>query len=236
MGYQQKDDSLANALVNAFELAEIEIDYTVEDLVYLIYNYMTPDTLEIGDVVVSVNGGDIYTETSNTQCGEDAVFDIIRDGVEMSFTLTKNYFRDDLCGFGVYINPFTTIHSSALSYEVNRNHTSGSSGGLLQSLYIFNLVTPNDMTGGNKIAGTGTIDAYGNVGRIGGIDQKIITSALNGIDIFFVPYLSDSETDNYIEAQAVLATLQTDMILVPVQTLDDAITYLESRFGGAYDE
>ena len=239
MGYQMKDDSLANALLNALLLSEIDVEYRVEEVVYLIYNYMTPDTLEIGDIVVSINGKSVLEATEELNelaCEETAEFNIIRDEEPMSFTLTKNYYNETLCGFGAFIDPLTTIESAGVEYEFNAGRTSGPSGGILQSLYIFNKLTPNDITGGLKIAGTGTIDAEGNIGRVGGINQKVITSAWNGIDIFFVPNLSDSDSDNYNQAVAALETINTDMVIVPIAEFSDAIDYLEARFGGAYDE
>lgn len=236
MGYLMKDDSIANALVVGIKNANKEIDFSLDNVVYLIYNYMTPNTLEIGDIVLSVNDGNIQTETSNTACEDTAIFKVLRDDEMFRFELTKNYYDEDTCAFGVYISEFTEINSSEVDYKIHTDLTMGPSGGLLQSLYVFNLLTPNDITGGKKIAGTGTIDVNGNVGAIGGIEQKIITSALNGIDIFFVPHLSDSDTDNYIVAKAVLETLDTDMKLVPVMTFTDAKNYLERKFGGAFDE
>ncbi len=236
MGYLMKDDSIQNALVVGIENANKEIDYEVNEVVYLIYNYMTENTLEIGDIVISVNGNDPYIETTLTECNETATFQVLREEETLEFDLTKNYYNDDHCGFGVYMDTFTEIKSSEVEYKIHKDLTMGSSGGLMQSLYVFNLLTPNDITGGKKIAGTGTIDETGNVGLIGGIKQKIITSALNGIDIFFVPYLSDDESDNYIQAKAVLETLDTNMKLVPVKTFQDAKNYLERRYGGAFDE
>lgn len=236
MGYLMKDDSIANALVVGIENANKEITYEVNNTVYLIYNYMTPDTLEIGDIVVDVNGNDPFTETSSADCEDTVTFNILRDGEAMSFDLTKNYFDDDVCAFGLYMGNITEISDSEVDYKIHNDLTMGPSGGLMQSLYVFNLLTPNDMTGGKKIAGTGTIDENGTVGSIGGIEQKIITSAMNGIDIFFVPHLSNSENDNYIVAKEVLASLDSDMVLVPVSTFTDAKNYLERKFGGAFDE
>ncbi|AIO19036.1 Lon protease [Candidatus Izimaplasma bacterium HR1] len=236
MGYQMKDDSIANALVVGIEASNQEIEYTVNDVVYLIYNYMTEDTLEIGDIVISINDGNPYTEAPLVGCEEVATFEIVRNDETMLFELTKNYYDDEKCGFGLYINPLTEIISSEVDYKIHNDFTMGPSGGLMQSLYVFNLLTPNDITGGKKIAGTGTINDLGQVGAIGGIEQKIITSAMNGIDIFFVPHLSDSEFDNYIMAKAILETLDTDMKLIPVDSFDDARSYLESKFGGAFDE
>ena len=236
-GALQKDDSLNNSLVVAIDRSAYDITFETFIMVYLTYSNLDPDTLEIGDVILSINGNtDVMSAFADVACDETASFRIERDEIEQTFDVTRHTQTDGSCSFGLLIRSFTEIYDSEVEYTLHESVTTGSSGGLMQALYVFNQLTPNDLTGGLKIAGTGTIDAYGDVGPIGGIRQKIITSALNGMDIFFVPHLSDSEYDNYIVAQAVLAELDSNMILVPVTSIDDAIAYLESRFGGAFDE
>lgn len=236
-GYLSKDDSLNNSLVVGISRSQNEIDYSVSIMVYLTYTSLNPDTLELGDIILDVNGNtDIFTEVAQVGCNETAVFHALRGEEELYFNITRNEQANGSCIFGMSIRTFVDINDTNIDYVLHDSLTTGSSGGLMQSLYIFNQLTPNDITGGLQIAGTGTINSDGEVGPIGGIRQKIITSAMNGMDIFFVPYLSDNPSDNYITAVEVLSTLDSDMILVPVQTIDDAIAYLESRFGGAYDE
>jgi len=237
MGSIYKNDSLARSLIVGISKSGHEIDYETVDMVYLTYNYLQEGTLELGDIVTAVNGNtDIFAETASVQCNQTATFDVLRDEEELSFTIPKQELPSGTCLFGLQIKNFAEIFSSDVDYTLHETLTGGSSGGLMQSLYVFNQLTPNDITGGLKVAGTGTIDIDGSVGAIGGIEQKIITSSLNGIDIFFAPHLSDSEYDNYVVAMKTLETLHTDMIIVPVTTIDDALTYLESRFGGAFSE
>jgi len=87
-----------------------------------------------------------------------------------------------------------------------------------------------------QIAGTGTIDPEGNVGRIGGIDKKIVAADKQGAAIFFAPedeitedmrkVMPDIKT-NYEEALAAAKAIGTKMKVIPIQTLQDAIDYLE---------
>ena len=63
----------------------------------------------------------------------------------------------------------------------------GPSAGLLISLAIYDTLTPGSLTSGRDIAGTGTITAAGEVGPIGGIQQKIAASRDAGVDLFLVP-------------------------------------------------
>jgi PDZ domain-containing protein len=236
-GYLSKDDSLNTSLVVGIENSHYSINYLNEYRVYLTYNILPENTLELGDVILDVNGNtDILTELANVPCEQTAVFHVLRDGTEYSFELSRKRQEDDRCLFGILVKSFTDILDSSVSYTLQDTNTGGGSGGLMQALYIFNALTPNDLTGGLNIAGTGTIAVDGSVGPIGGISQKIITSTMNGMDIFFVPHLSDDEYDNYIVAKKTLEELHSDMVLVPVTTFQDALDYLENRFGGAFGE
>ena len=174
-----------------------------------------------------INGNEDFSQAlSDVVCGETAVFTVTREEETLEFSILKKADYD--CRFGFIASDFNSIIDSDLTYTIYDSNTGGSSGGLIQALFIFNQLTEFDYTLGLKIAGTGTIDIDGSVGSIGGIEQKIITSHLNGMDIFFVPHLSDRESDNYIRAKAQLDLLNSDMILVPVASFEEAIDYLEN--------
>ena len=49
------------------------------------------------------------------------------------------------------------------------------------SLAILDDLTPGNLTGGTHVAVTGTIDAAGNVGEIGGIEQKAVAARAAGV-------------------------------------------------------
>ena len=52
---------------------------------------------------------------------------------------------------------------------------------------IYDVLTPGSLTEGATIAGTGEIDAKGNVGAIGGIQQKLVGAQDDGAKLFLVP-------------------------------------------------
>ncbi len=229
MGYLSKDDSLANSLVVGITNAQKEIVYESFDTVYLTYTILEKDTLQLRDKVISVDGKEPSVGVEEAVCGEESEFIILRDDEQFTFNILYKEQEDGSCIFGFTMRKLTEIISSEVAYKIVEDSTGGSSGGLMQSLYIFNQLTEKDYSLGLKIAGTGTINVLGEVGPIGGIEQKIITAHHNGIDIFFVPHLSDSEHDNYIKALAVFETLNTNMKLVPVTTFADALAYLQAR-------
>ncbi len=56
----------------------------------------------------------------------------------------------------------------------------GSSAGMMFALSVYDTLTPGSLTGGEVIAGTGTVDDQGQVGPIGGIAQKIAAARDEG--------------------------------------------------------
>lgn len=231
LGYIQKNESIQNSLIVASQFTNHVITYETAPTIYLKYTYLEEDTLDLGDIIISINGNtDFQAELRDTACDASLLFEVERDDEILFFTVQKK--PEYNCSVGVFIKDFTEIVSSDLEYEIITTNTGGGSGGLMQTLYIYNLLTMFDITHGLRIAGTGTINIDGNVGAIGGIEQKMYTAYYNDIDIFFVPYLSDSDTDNYINALKVYETLDTDMILVPVTTFEEAVNFLLQYEGG----
>ena len=60
--------------------------------------------------------------------------------------------------------------------DVDTAGIGGPSAGLAMTLAILDDLTPGDLTGGKRVAVTGTIDPEGNVGEIGGIEQKAVAA------------------------------------------------------------
>lgn len=95
----------------------------------------------------------------------------------------------------------------------------GPSAGLMMALSVYDTLTEGPLTGGKLIAGTGTIDGDGNVGPIGGIQQKIPGAAADGAKLFLVPAGN---------CQDVEGAENGDMRLTRVENLDDAIKAIET--------
>lgn len=73
------------------------------------------------------------------------------------------------------------------SIKLNLDGIGGPSGGQMFALGIIEKLTPGSLTGGKNIAGTGTIDAVGNIGPIGGIREKLISAVRAGDRYFLAP-------------------------------------------------
>ena len=104
------------------------------------------------------------------------------------------------------------------------------------SLQIYDDLTHQNLLHGRKVAGTGTINAQGQVGDIGGADKKVVAASRAGASIFFVPdnpippvikkAYPDLQT-NYQEAKKAAKKIHTKMKIVPVRTFNQALEYLE---------
>jgi PDZ domain-containing protein len=114
-----------------------------------------------------------------------------------------------------YTFPFTV--------KITVGNIGGPSAGMMFALGIIDKLTPDNLTGGKFIAGTGEITASGQVEPIGGIQQKMVGARSAGATIFLTPAGNCSDT-----AGAVPAGLR----LVKVSTLSQAIADLEAIKAG----
>ncbi len=239
MDYLMKDDSVSTSIVVGMQYSNYNIDYSSYLTVYLTYDYLTPDSLEIGDKIISINGNtDLEAALDNAVCGASAEFEIIRADEILTVSAVNHPFDNDTCSFGIYLKYYTEIlnEDDNVDIKIIETTTRGPSGGLMQAMFVYYSLTETNIENSLTIAGTGTIDIEGNVGAIGGVEQKIITAALNNVDIFFIPHLSDSDSDNYIEALKVYNTLDTEMLIVGVSTFDEAIEFLNNYTRGDSNE
>lgn len=104
-----------------------------------------------------------------------------------------------------------------LNVKLDLNGVVGPSGGLMFTLGIIDKATEGSLTGGKKIAGTGTISADGKVGPIGGIDYKLISAKRSGDQFFLAP------TSNCDE---VVGHIPSGLRVFSVSTLKEALNVL----------
>jgi PDZ domain-containing protein len=120
---------------------------------------------------------------------------------------------------------------------VDTNDISGPSAGLAMTLAIIDDLTPGELTGGEKVAVTGTIDSRGNVGRIGGIAQKAIAARRAGAQVFIVPACADpSDRGCAAELETAKKRVGDDVEFAPVTTLDEALKVLRDAGGSPVRE
>lgn len=202
--------------------------------------YPAEEVLEIGDIITEVDGKKIETavELINSLKGKkenDKVsLTFIREGITKEAAIAlKTLPGTDEKGEkkpGIGIASPITKRQFEIPKEVTikSQDIGGPSAGLMFTLEMINQLTPDDLTKGYDIAGTGTINDDGSIGRIGGVHHKVVAAHKEKVDIFFAPATEDENgVSNYDQAAERAKEINTTMKIVPVKTIDDALSYLK---------
>ncbi|MCL1898871.1 MAG: hypothetical protein FWG16_08670 [Micrococcales bacterium] len=91
------------------------------------------------------------------------------------------------------------------------------------ALAIIEKLGEDDLTGGQVIAGTGTIDSNGEIGPIGGVRQKMIGAARARATAFLVPASNCPE---------VVGNVPANLQVVMVSRLPEAVSALKALASG----
>ncbi|NEG54200.1 YlbL family protein [Bifidobacterium platyrrhinorum] len=92
------------------------------------------------------------------------------------------------------------VDTSGVKVSMHVDDIGGPSAGMMYTLGLIDKLTPRDETGGRTIAGTGTIDAKGKVGRIGGVRLKMIAAKRDGASWFLAPKGNCDEVASHVPA------------------------------------
>ena len=111
-----------------------------------------------------------------------------------------------------------------IDVTIDSGNVGGPSAGLAFTLAVLDVLTQGELTGGHRVAVTGTMSLDGTVGPVGGGAQKAITVRDAGYEVFLVP------TD---ELEEVKAAVGDDLVIIPVGTLAEALEALDSLGGNA---
>lgn len=221
-----RDKSLDTAVIVAYTTANKEINITSKRNIVMATTI--DNNFEVGDIILEVNGiecENINTikEIINSKEENDIInFKVIRDNKEIEIE-NKVVLEDNNKVLGVII---TTDYEYKTNPNINikfKNSETGSSGGLMLTLTIYNAITDEDLIKGRNIAGTGTISIDGTVGEIDGIKYKIMGAYKNNIDIVFVP------SANYEDAISIKNKYNYDMEIVKVDTFNETLEYLRNN-------
>jgi PDZ domain-containing protein len=192
-----------------------------------------------GDVILRADGNTIVHATDLTDAiakhkvGDKVRLDILRDGKPKTVLVPIGSSQNRKV-IGVLASP---RYEFPFTVNVNTEGIGGPSAGLAMALAIFDDLTPGSLTGGQRVAVTGTIDPLGNVGEIGGINQKAVAARAAGARLFIVPACSKQ-----LDAPADYTACQKDLQrateragshvkVVPVSTFAGALQALRDAGG-----
>jgi Lon-like protease len=235
---QMMEDSQHAATVVAYQEAgkKVDIEYHGVYVTGIISGMPAEKKLKVGDKIVAVDGIPVMStkkllETlSPKSVGDEVAITFLRGNKKQSVHLTMGRFPKEFlqesgpkAGLGI-TSPVTDVSiSTEPSIKIETSQIGGPSAGLMFTLEILDQLLDQDLTHGMKIAGTGTMDLDKKVGPIGGIQQKIVAADEAGAALFFAPVAGN----NYKDAVKAQKDIGSKMKIVPVNTLDDALKYLE---------
>lgn len=190
------------------------------------------DQLEVDDVIVAVDGEPVVRAEEavaivGTRSPGDEITLTLQDGTDVRLVATSRPDDPDAALLGVLLQDEVDL---PFEITIDAGNIGGPSAGLMFALGIVDLLGPDDLTGGRTIAGTGTITVDGQIGAIGGIRQKVVGATTprdedeEPAEAFLVP------RGNFAEAQT--AAVPHGVLLVPVGTIDEAVTALRALARG----
>jgi PDZ domain-containing protein len=141
------------------------------------------------DRIVAVDGHEIAHPEDPSKVigrhrpGTKVSLRIVRAGRTLTVKVPVTEYQGERI-IGISVTPRFKV---PLDISIDTSSISGPSAGLAMALAIVDDLTPGDLTGGKRVAVTGTISADGTVGQIGAIQQKAITAKAAHAQIFIVP-------------------------------------------------
>ena len=110
--------------------------------------------------------------------------------------------------------------------KINTDLIGGPSAGLPFTLALLDELTAGELTGGVKVAATGTIDGDESIGAIGALRQKTVAVKAAGAKVFLVPSAQTPE-----ELSAARRVAGSKLRIIPVANLAEALRVLEELGG-----
>lgn len=220
----QMDESKLDATYVALtELGEYPKDHGTGAMVESVVAGCAADgELYPGDLILSIDGTRVAGRAAAAKAieaapsGSTLTFDLRVDGKPETVDLV----REPCGGESTPLVGVRLIPNFPFGISISSGDIGGPSAGLMWALGLYDLLTPDDLTGGRTIAGTGQIGLDGKVYPIGGIDEKLIAASRAGATVFLVPQ------GNWKEAQA---AGDHGMTLIEVSTFRDALDALRQQ-------
>jgi PDZ domain-containing protein len=188
----ERETRSAQQMASSQELASVaalnELGIGVELRIVDAVGEAASRVLKPDDVLVAIDGTDLrdfehLLEVLNAiPAGTSIEIAIRRDGREHVVTMATEDDGEGRARMGV-----TVGFALPVDVRFGVEGIGGSSAGLIFALGIVDKLGPTDLADSRIVAGTGTIDADGNIGPIGGIQQKMVAARRDGAELFLAP-------------------------------------------------
>jgi PDZ domain-containing protein len=184
--------------------------------------------LQVGDVIKTVDGeavslhDQVVRKVRQHKPGDVIVIGFNRGGVDKTVELKSVADPEGNARIGVVLQTNNLKYDFPVDLDIETGLVGGPSAGLAFTLALIDDLTEGELTGGRNVAVTGTIDAAGNVGQVGGVAQKTVTARDAGAIAFLVPPEEEKDAKRFAGK----------MEIISVRTLADALAALH-RLGGS---
>lgn len=177
--------------------------------------------LEQGDVITAVDGQDILlasevvTALGDVSAGEEVEVTVLRGDERVTETIVvAELSATGQPGLGVLLQTLNLRIDMPVEVRPAEDaRIGGPSAGLMIALAVYDALS-DDSLGDRVVAGTGTMDTSGNVGRVSGVPEKVRGAVLAEADVFLVPAA---------QAEEARSAAPDGLEVIPVETLEDAI-------------
>ncbi len=169
------------------------------------------------DLIVSINNENIKSTSEfisllrTYKIGDTVEIGLIRGDKPTQFKTTLiehvEYENEPMVGFLASTPNQKFIFP--IDIDIKTGNVGGPSAGMMMALNVYNLLTESDITRGEKIAGTGTIEIDGSVGPVGGVKQKVIAAKRADASLILVPTANFSEADAYSDENTLIVAVDS---------------------------
>ncbi|HEV3365458.1 MAG TPA: PDZ domain-containing protein [Acidimicrobiia bacterium] len=184
--------------------------------------------LQVGDVIKTVDGeavtlhDQVVSKVRQHKPGDAIAIGFNRGGADKTVELKSIADPEGNARIGVVLQTHNLRYDFPVEVDIETGLVGGPSAGLAFTLALIDDLTEGELTGGRNVAVTGTIDAAGNIGQVGGVTQKTVTARDAGAIAFLVPPEEEKDARKFAGK----------MEIIPVRTLADALAALH-RLGGS---
>ncbi|MEX0816902.1 MAG: PDZ domain-containing protein [Gaiellales bacterium] len=214
----------------AVAVALRELDYDVEatpigaEVALVLPASPAEGKLQPGDVIVGALGervrspADLRDVMEGHPPGDPVELEVRRTGRVRTIEVGTRADPEDAerALVGVLVEPAVDIELP-LDIKINAGDVGGPSAGLAFALDVVDELG-RDIDRGRKIAATGELDLEGNVGAIGGIEQKAAGARLIDADVFVVPEDNAAEARQHADGLEIIAVSSFEEALAALAT------------------
>ncbi len=229
---QQMSVSIDSATIVALERLGFDVvDFTGVVFAEVIADGPSAGLFEAGEVIWAINGEPTNTVTelrevlAGLQPGDTAVISVESlEGADQRDVKVTLGSHPEHGGPFIGLGGITErIDERPLPFDVGLDlgAVGGPSAGLAFTLIMLDVLTPGELTGGKRVAVTGSMRVDESVGDVGGVTQKAVAARSAGAELILVP---EASRDEALKGAG-------DVAVVGVSTLDDALQALRDLGG-----